>query len=285
MLHERRLWEIHFRKSSTSQRSQRFSCGPREIFTAIESAQGSSVAHTIMLGAAAATPMQELGAFDFSSIDDMDPSLSGGHRVMYEREVPFELRVQQMADGPQEVGTLEAVRVKVLLLGDESAPSAVRVELTSENDLFFNYVHTLDEAGFRHVQEAQKLMVDFADYPPVLTRMLDTCIREPSSHLAVFVMQRGGRGHLDFIQNMEYKFVELLSCAFMAADDETVRQSITFRYNSIKSRLALMQARLQDINALVKVKNPSLLLQLQRTPPRFPQHGGGGGLGGGRAGM
>ena len=236
-----------------------------------------------MLGAAAATPMQELGAFDFSSIDDMDPSLSGGHRVMYEREVPFELRVQQMADGPQEVGTLEAVRVKVLLLGDESAPSAVRVELTSENDLFFNYVHTLDEAGFRHVQEAQKLMVDFADYPPVLTRMLDTCIREPSSHLAVFVMQRGGRGHLDFIQNMEYKFVELLSCAFMAADDETVRQSITFRYNSIKSRLALMQARLQDINALVKVKNPSLLLQLQRTPPRFPT--GGGGLGGGRAGM
>ena len=31
-----------------------------------------------------------------------------------------------------------------------------------------------------------------------------------------------------------------------------------------------MQARLQDINALVKIKNPSLLLQLQRAPPRFP---------------
>ena len=26
---------------------------------------------------------------------------------------------------------------------------------------------------------------------------------------------------------------------------------------------------LQDINALVKVKNPSLLLQLQKTPPRL----------------
>ena len=91
--------------------------------------------------------------------------------------------------------------------------------------------------------------------------MLDTCIREPHSHLAVFVMQRGGRGHLDFIQNMEYKFVELLSCAFVASDDETVRQSIAFRYNAVKSRLALMQARLQDINALVKIKNPSLLLQ------------------------
>ena len=60
-------------------------------------------------------------------------------------------------------------------------------------------------------------MVEFAEYPSVLTRMLDTCIREPHSHLAVFVMQRGGRGHLDFIQNMEYKFVELLSCSFVAS--------------------------------------------------------------------
>jgi len=226
---------------------------------------------------------EALGLFDFSTIDDMDPSLSGGHRVIYEREVPFELRVQQVADAPQEVGTLEAVKVKLLLLGDESAPSAIRVELTSENDLFFNYIHTLDDAGFRQVQEAQKLMVEFADYSSVLTRMLDTCIRDPHSHLAVFVMQRGGRGHLDFIQNMEYKFVELLSCAFVAADDETVRQSITFRYNSIKSRLALMQARLQDINALVKVKNPSLLLQLQRAPPRYPSLGGGTGGNSGRS--
>jgi hypothetical protein len=113
-------------------------------------------------------------------------------------------------------------------------------------------------------------MVEFGEYASVLTRMLDTCIGQPHSHLAVFVMQRGGRGHLDFIQNMEYKFVELLSLSFVASEDEDVRQSISFRYNAVKSRLALMQARLQDINALVKIKNPSLLLQLQRAPPRFP---------------
>lgn len=115
-------------------------------------------------------------------------------------------------------------------------------------------------------------MVDFSEYHTVFIRMLSTCIKEPHSHLAVFVMQRSGRAHLDFIQNMEYKFVELLSAAFIASDEETVRQCISYRYNSVKSRLALMQARLQDINALVKIKNPSLLLQLQRAPSRFPGH-------------
>merc|ERR1712139_424846 len=90
---------------------------------------------------------------------------------------------------------------------------------------------SVDESTFKHMQESQKLMIDF-------------------------------------IQNMEYKFVELLSGDFVASPEEVVRQQITFRYNSIKSKLGLMQARLQDINALVKVKNPSLLLQLQKTPPR-----------------
>lgn len=65
------------------------------------------------------------------------------------------------------------------------------------------------------------------------------------SFLAVFVMQRDGHARLDFIQNMEYKFVELLSCDFVASPEETVRQQISFRYNSVKTKLSLMQARLQ----------------------------------------
>ncbi len=53
----------------------------------------------------------------------------------------------------------------------------------------------------------------------------------------------------------------------MASSEEVVRQSITFRYNSVKSKVALMEARLKDVNALVKVKNPSLLLQIQKSAP------------------
>mmetsp|Transcript_18741 Transcript_18741/g.30381 ORF Transcript_18741/g.30381 Transcript_18741/m.30381 type:complete len:240 (-) Transcript_18741:32-751(-) len=209
-----------------------------------------------------------LEAFDFTAIEEMDPSLAEGHRVVYDRECPFELRVQDVDTGPQEVGTLEAVRCKILALGDEHNPQHCRIELTSENDLFFHYTHSVDEHGFRAMQENQKLMIDFPDYITVVVKMLNNCIKEPHSYLAVFVMQRDGHARLDFIQNMEYKFVELLSCDFIASPEEVVRQQITFRYNSNKSRLALMQARLQDINALVKVKNPSLLLQLQKTPPR-----------------
>ena len=76
----------------------------------------------VVLKMAAAQDEGVLSQFDFSAIEDMDPSLSGGHRVIYDREVPFELRVQQVSEVPQEVGTLEAVRVKILIIGDDSAP-------------------------------------------------------------------------------------------------------------------------------------------------------------------
>ena len=114
------------------------------------------------------------------------------------------------------------------------------------------------------MHDTQKLMIEFPEYSTILIKMLNSCIKEPQSFLAVFIMEKDGKARLDFIQNMEYKFIELLSCNFGASDEETVRQQITYRYNSVKSKLALMQARLQDINNLVKIKNPSLLLQLQK---------------------
>jgi hypothetical protein len=209
-----------------------------------------------------------MNSFDFSAIEEMDPSLSEGHHISYDREVPFELRIQDQGSGPQEVGTLEAIKVKLLVLGEDANPRHVKVELTSENDLFFHYIHSLDEAGFRRMQEAQKLMIEFAELPTIMVRMLNACIKEPHSFLAVFIMHRDGRARLDFIQNIEYKFIELLSLDFLASSEEMVRQQITFRYNAVKSKLAILQARLQDISALVKVKNPSLLLQLQRSPKK-----------------
>jgi len=124
----------------------------------------------------------------------------------------------------------------------------------------------VDEVGFRMMQEEQKLMVEFEDYSKVLSSMLNSCIKESHTHLAILVMREDGLARLDFIRNMEYKFVELLTCKFFKSPEEIVRQHIAYRYNAMKSRLALMHGRLQDVNALVKVKNPSLLLQLKQKP-------------------
>ena len=138
--------------------------------------------------------------------------------------------------------------------------SRVKIELTSENDLFFNYICQIDDETFRQMQVNQKLMIEFLEYTKVLINMASQCIKEPNTYLACFIMTPAGSAKLDFVQNVQYKFIELLSVDFVAAEEEMVRSSITFRYNSLKSKIALMEARLKDVNNLVKLKNPSLLL-------------------------
>jgi hypothetical protein len=215
-----------------------------------------------------------LHSFDWSAIEEMDPSLQGGYRMVYNREVPCEMRMQVSDEAAQEVGTLEAIKAKVLVLGSDAEPEAVRVELCSENDMFFHFTHAVDAASFKTLQEEQSLMIDFSEYANVLSRMLNKAIQEPQTHLAVFIMHRDGHARLDFIQNLEYKFIELLTVDFHRSEDDVVRQQITYRYNAVKSRLAIMQARLQDVSNVLKLKNPSLLLQLQK--PAMRGAGGGG---------
>jgi hypothetical protein len=67
-------------------------------------------------------------------------------------------------------------------------------------------------------------------------------------------------GRLEFIQNLDYKFIELLHCNFTQLDEAERRDAIQFRYNAAKTKLQIMEARLRDVNSLLKLKNPSLLL-------------------------
>lgn len=73
-------------------------------------------------------------------------------------------------------------------------------------------------------------------------------------------MQRDGQARLDFIQNIEYKFIEMLNIDFIASPEDIIRQNVTYRFNLLKAKTMFVQSRLTDISSLVKLKNPTLLL-------------------------
>ena len=209
-----------------------------------------------------------LANFDFTEIEEKDPSLSEGHKLLYDREVPFELRLEDN-NGPQEVASFEALKCKILLGGVENNPIQIRIELSCENDLFFHFTADIDEETFKIMQENQKLTVNFPEFSNLVKKLLNNCINEPQSYIAVFIMQKEGTARLDFIQNIEYKFIELLSIDFVNSPDDTVRKQISYRYNAIRTKLELVQNRIQAISNIVKIKNPSLLLQIQKAPAKL----------------
>jgi hypothetical protein len=180
----------------------------------------------------------EENAFDFSSLQDFDPSIVDGFRVLYEKEVPTEIRYQG-EDQEISQGYLETLKMKLLIVGEEESPSAIRLELSSETDLFFHYIHNIDEMSYQRVRESQKLMVDFADYPNILIKMFNSCIRDPQIYTAVVTVYTSTVGSLNIIQNMEYKLVELVRCALTKSTEETVQHHITYRYDSLSLSLSL----------------------------------------------
>lgn len=80
------------------------------------------------------------------------------------------------------------------------------------------------------MQEEQKLMVEFQDYPNVLIRMLNNCIKEPHSHLVVFVMQHDVNARLDFIQ-----VGSASELCVTKNRGPTRKTTVTLRHSSIRS--------------------------------------------------
>ena len=206
--------------------------------------------------------------FDFSAIDEKDPSLSEGHKLFYLKEIPFEIKIEEDDENKKQsdVASFESIKCKILMGGSIHNPSIIRIELSCERDLFFHYTSDIDEETFNIMLEAQKLSVSYIEFGNLVKKLLDNCINMPQIYLAVFVMQKDKAARLDFIQKMEYKFVDLLSIDFVNSPTDTVRKQVCFRYNAIRTKIELIQNRINTINNIVKVKNPSLLLQIQKAP-------------------
>ena len=67
---------------------------------------------------------------DLSSIESKDPSLSGGFKIIYNKEVPLDLK-HQTNEGIEDIASLELIRFKILsdATGKGDPSTRVKIEL------------------------------------------------------------------------------------------------------------------------------------------------------------
>ena len=190
--------------------------------------------------------------------EPLDPSLKQGHIKLLFQRIPMELRVQEEGQ-PSQVGKIVEVDCKLLALYHSKFLAEVRVELTTEADLFFNYSHVLNPDNFRSTQQDHKLLVNLADYPDMLSRLLVNCADRPQEFISIFTMRRNGWARLDFIQNLKCKFLELLTCDFIISKQDEIRENVHFRYEHAKWELEMEIKNTKDVVKFVKHNCPSVL--------------------------
>lgn len=94
--------------------------------------------------------------------------------------------------------------------------------------------------------------------------MLGNC-RGEGGNRAELRLSFEGTGKLTVVQATEYKEIELVELYFSGSSLEKAHQSIIYRYNYNRSKLAMVENSIESIYRLLAAKNAPLLAYIQKT--------------------
>jgi hypothetical protein len=164
----------------------------------------------------------------------------------------------ELADRPAQGGQL---RVTVFLQG--TPVEKVRIELSSDADLFFFFESEYSEANYGELRDAQELTIDFAQFAPTLVEILNSS-KKPEAGFT-FAFREDPSPSLSIQQALKFKTVKVFNLAFTGGSDEAVKERIQTRYNEARAEVAAIRADLDGIYSMLKIKNPSILKQARTT--------------------
>ena len=166
---------------------------------------------------------------DLSKIESRDPSLVGGFKIIYNKEVPLDIK-HETRKGTEDIAQFELIRCKLLTdaLKEEDGPKRVKLELSWESDLLFHYTNILDENAFIDIKKEQKLNIDFSEYCNLVIRICEDCIKDPEIYLGELTILKDGISKLRFVKCSDFKDLELLKLECKNSSDEIIKKHITF---------------------------------------------------------
>ena len=164
---------------------------------------------------------------NLSSVESKDPSLEGGFKVIYNKEVPLDIKIESN-EGTKDLASFEPIRCKLLsdAINQEGIPTRVKLEISWESDLHFHYTNIVDEQTFLDMKKKQDIKIDFPQYCNLIVKICDNCIKIPDTYIGLFTIKEEGTSKLVFIKGSDFKFRELLLLDFKKTPDEIIQKHI-----------------------------------------------------------
>ena len=195
----------------------------------------------------------------------MDPSVSQGvNNVLFDQAIDMRIHFIEPDNSVHSLEETEKVRTRIFQ-SQNSKDTFFRVELTSDNDIFFFYMHIVDRDSFDIIKVDQKLNSDFMEYPGLCMKLFKDCVNcQDGSFYIEFTIHYDGSGRLEVIKENSFKKYKVLLIDFSPMPDEMVKQAITYRFGSMRSKLNIVEGRVLDVLEIVRQRNPGLLLAIEK---------------------
>ena len=126
------------------------------------------------------------------------------------------------------------------------------------------YLSDIDEKRFEKIKKAQQLNFGYSSLLAMLIKQVNLCQKEMNQYSCVLFLNKISSHRLDILENLEYKRIILLSLDFHELDEESLKNYVVYRFTKIKMNKQIINKKLRDVFSLLKIKNPQLLLELEK---------------------
>ena len=129
---------------------------------------------------------------------ECDPQRKQEYTEVFQKVIRVKMELDPFS-ADRHMETQEFLTLKVLVRGEEAQPLAVRIMLTSENDVQLYYCVTYDDMSFGRLAVENHLQIRFNQLIPTLNTLITDCIRRPKEYSCCFTLDdREGVAKLKF---------------------------------------------------------------------------------------
>lgn len=139
----------------------------------------------------------------------------------------------------------------------------IRIELTSDTEMYFNFIFECNDWEFKRIKANQNFFIEFREYPQFILKNFQK-LTTADNFVANFTIFSESEGKLDLIRKSEFKDDTIMQFEFTRAPQEQIKRSIQYRYDLMREQYKQYKMRYQSICEMIKQKNPSLAIQIQK---------------------
>lgn len=75
------------------------------------------------------------------------------------------------------------LRLRILVLTQEQPYSEVKIEITSETNLFFQFISQIDPITFKRIKKEQSLNIQFEQLVQMTIKLMNLADKQPNTYL------------------------------------------------------------------------------------------------------
>ena len=151
-----------------------------------------------------------------------------------------------MQDSKDIKSRIEEMKISVLLKKVQN--QLISIQITSQNDPLVLYLLDLSEIEYQNIMKAQKILINFEDFPNFLLNLVKICNNPEENYSAKFELGDSPEAIFTIEEKIKFKITEHIVLKLKKANDEEIKRYLSKIYIDLKYQFEDTFKKLNEAN-------------------------------------